>query len=138
MPIPENPTFENIRPVLESLPVPYVPVLQAGVVNKNGRLYTKECLERAAAELMGRVDYGVVPVHEHGRDNVIGVVNGAHFDGERLNVQVRFTDRTWAMVVPYVRMGFTVEGRCAGSGNEIYELEVHSLIGYPLSMEHLI
>lgn len=132
MPIPESPTTESIRPVLESLPVPYVSVLRAGVVGKSGRMYTKDCLERAVADFQERVDKRLVFVHAPDRPgwndltNAIGVVKEAHFDGENVNIQVQFTNNVWRMANMMYPLGFSVEGSCAGSGNEIYQMEIHS------------
>jgi hypothetical protein len=133
MPIPENPTSDSIKPVLESLPKPYVPVLTANVADKNGRVYTSECLERAVAYFQKRVNERTALVHymdrshRHDFTNAVGYVKDAHFDGENVNVSVSFTSKLWKMISKVTRLSFSVEATCVGSGSEITCMEICSL-----------
>ncbi len=146
MTIPETPTFENIKPVLETLKVPYRQLIGTGV-NKNGRAYTKECLERACAALQPRIDKRTLFVQEpHTRsdsgrvtlDKVVGVVKDAHFDGEHINISVDYINASWKMVAAVVPMSFEVEASCAGSGSEIYEMDIHAVVAIPPQVKHLL
>ena len=141
--VPELPDEASIKPVLAELPVPYRPLARAGVVNRSGRVYTKECLERAAAKMQSSVNKGMMLVHEphllEGKSeipnlsSVVGIVKEAHFDGEQINIEVCFIKSQWKMIAEVVPISYEPEANCAGSGDEVYEMHIFSILARPVA-----
>lgn len=141
--IPELPDETNIKPVLASLPVRYFPVIRADVPNKNGRVFSKECLQRACDEMQERIDRRLMFVHEPHRErealtleSVIGVVKAAHFDGEYLNVEVQFTNPAWDMITRCVSMNYSAEGTVDAHGM-VVDMNVNAIMACPTPAAHL-
>lgn len=112
--IPEYPTVESIRPVLERLPaLPWHTLLQADVPDRYGHTYTQRCIDEAAERASLQVSSGLMPLHEYPKDGragrtskVIGTVKDMGVYGDRLQIQVAFYDKTWEMVAAVMKLCF--------------------------------
>jgi hypothetical protein len=132
--IPEDPTLENIKPVLMSLPVPPLhPILRAGVPNRNGVVYSYEVVAKACEQAQEQVRSRTLLVHmphEPGgtRDltNVVGLVEHAELDHEgALRVQVKFIKPEYEPLLPLMR--FSAEGMGAVVNNLVTGYQLHCI-----------
>jgi hypothetical protein len=146
MPIPENPTEDSIKPVLAAIPVPpWQMLLVADKPNRNGHVYTKECLEKALAGFQAMVDKKIMMIHEPHREarpdmtTVIGMVEGVEFDGERLNIQVKFLDDSYKLLLESgLKLTYATNAVAdIGPDLRIDNLRINAVYAYPASQAHL-
>lgn len=127
--IPEQPSDENIKPVLDSLPAaPKYPVLRSGLT-RNGRYYPPEVIASACQAAQTKVDQRTLFVYQPHHDrpgdlrDVVGIVEHMELDYEgTVQVEIKFLNPLMNMLRPVI--SFSAEGAGHVDGNIVRELNV--------------